>query len=88
MLFEDSAHNAFLWDENSAILPVPGFTGPLETAVWALDMPGLFALSDVLQLHLYTYLPDTLAGPGKPLLCLDDSHDSKVTVGQTMKASL
>ena len=51
-------------------MPVPGFTGPAETCIWAQDTPGLFALSDVLQLHLYLFLPDTLSGPGESVrLC-------------------
>ena len=47
------------------MLPVPGFTGPMETCAWAQDTLGLFALSDVLQLHLFLFLPDTLSGPGE-----------------------
>ena len=65
VLYEDSAQNVFMWDERGCMIPIPDFTGPLETAVWALDMPGIFALSDVLQLHLYAYLPSTLSGPGE-----------------------
>ena len=66
VLYEDSANNVFMWDERGSLIAIPDFTGPLETAVWALDMPGIFALSDVLQLHLYAYLPNTLSGPGAP----------------------
>ena len=66
VLYEDSANNVFMWDERGSLIAIPDFTGPLETAVWALDMPGIFALSDVLQLHLYAYLPNTLSGPGDP----------------------
>ena len=64
LIFQDAASNLFLWTEAGAVMPVPGFTGPAETCTWAQDAPGLFALSDVLQLHLYLFLADSLAGPG------------------------
>ena len=74
MLYEDSANNVFMWDERGCMIAIPDFTGPLETAVWALDMPGIFALSDVLQLHLYAYLPNTLSGPGTSDLTQEWCH--------------
>ncbi|KAK3285957.1 hypothetical protein CYMTET_6459 [Cymbomonas tetramitiformis] len=63
VLFVDGRHAVNLFNPvNDQVLPVPKFTGALESMLWDSADPNVFVLADNRQFYVYVYTPVSISG--------------------------